>query len=157
MNGFLGFIIILLIIRIIYRANKKKKRDIEITQLEKRKVELETKIKDLENETVDSFDFVVTGSQFESNATGIKRENYIKKLTKNDELFLIPEPENEYDEFALLVVNNENIDIGYVPKPNNRLIIDHIINDKKAYSCYLKKTYEKGEYINAVVIIELYE
>ena len=50
----------------------------------------------------------------------------IKKLAKalnvDDEVRLVREPKNPYDELAILVKNSDNRKLGYIPRQNNSII-----------------------------------
>ncbi len=50
---------------------------------------------------------------------GIKHHVFLLPKT-NDSLVLVPEPNNEYDRFAVAVYNTLSQKIGYVPKYNNK-------------------------------------
>lgn len=38
-----------------------------------------------------------------------------KELVVGDMIWLMPEPDNEYDEFAIRVLNSQGKDLGYIP------------------------------------------
>lgn len=51
----------------------------------------------------------------------IERAN---KLQKGEPLYLVPEPNNEYDNNAIKVLTKDNVHIGYIPKELCRLFND---------------------------------
>ena len=51
----------------------------------------------------------------------IERAN---KLQKGETLYLVPEPNNEYDKNAIKVLTEDNVHIGYIPKELCRLFND---------------------------------
>jgi hypothetical protein len=103
---------------------------------------------------VKEFDCVVTGSQFDS-SNGVPREIYIDELQEFDPLELQPEPANEFDKNAILVLFDGK-DIGYVPKMFSKKISD-FLKEGKRVEAFVKKKYKKEKYLNCVMIIEIYE
>lgn len=59
------------------------------------------------------------------------RQSTIKNLHLNDEIILKPEPDNQYDNNAVLVVTKHNEEIGYIPKSDNKPIFNNLINNIK--------------------------
>ena len=51
---------------------------------------------------------------------GIK--SLAKALKKHEEVLLVREPKNEYDELAILVKNKEGKKLGYIPRQKNEAI-----------------------------------
>ena len=51
---------------------------------------------------------------------GIKK--LAKALRKHEEILLVREPKNEYDELAILVKNKEGKKLGYIPRQKNEAI-----------------------------------
>lgn len=45
-------------------------------------------------------------------------------IHKNDRLHLVREPSNQYDKYAIEVLNGDKIKLGYVPKNHNRVIAE---------------------------------
>lgn len=103
---------------------------------------------------IEEMDCVVAGSQFDS-SNGVPREIYIEDLQEYDPLELLPEPTNEVDKNAVLVLANGK-DIGYVPTNLSKRITDYLNSGYKLES-YVKKTYKKDKYLNCVIVIESYE
>ena len=54
---------------------------------------------------------------------GIRYRDNIDELLKNlkvgDKVILVREPENEYDDFAIMIQNEDKVKLGYVPRVNN--------------------------------------
>lgn len=46
------------------------------------------------------------------------------KLENGDDLFLIPEPDNEHDPLAIKVLTAEAAFVGYIPRSHNRRVHD---------------------------------
>lgn len=59
------------------------------------------------------------------------RQENIKKLHIGDELLLVLEPNNLYDKNAVLVTNNFNEEIGYIPRSDNKIIFDKLLSKQK--------------------------
>lgn len=67
----------------------------------------------------------VAGIRYE-NSDGSSRIKYLLKLTKNDKIKLLREPDNPYTEYAIKVVYGNNLQIGYIPKEKSKLISDYL-------------------------------
>lgn len=46
----------------------------------------------------------------------------MKKIKVDDQLLLIREPQNEYDEWAILVMTQDREKLGYIPRRENRIL-----------------------------------
>ena len=51
---------------------------------------------------------------------GIKK--LAKALKKHEEILLVREPENEFDDLAILVKNKDGKKLGYIPRQKNEVI-----------------------------------
>lgn len=85
---------------------------------------------------VTDFEASVTGIFYKSNVTGESRQKLIKKLEDYEPVSFKPEPSNEFDKNAVLVLNENNEDIGYLNKKvakeltpylNENYIIDAVV------------------------------
>lgn len=56
------------------------------------------------------------------------RQLNIQKIKVGDELVYIREPENAYDKNAILIKTKSGLEIGYVPKENNKTLAQNIDN-----------------------------
>ena len=65
-------------------------------------------------EIVDTFYIKAVGVTFDG------RQDRIKKLKQNQQLYLLPEPTNTYDKNAILITTKSGEDIGYVSKDYNK-------------------------------------
>ncbi|MCR5719436.1 MAG: HIRAN domain-containing protein [Lachnospiraceae bacterium] len=74
--------------------------------------ELEDLIKPLQHEIL-LFDSFVAGT------ANIKDETVFRELKKGDTLRLIREPDNKFDENAILVIDTKNRKLGYIPEKDN--------------------------------------
>lgn len=64
-------------------------------------------------------------------------ENYaslLKKLKEEDRLVLIREPQNEYDEWAILVMTETRKKLGYIPRRENRILARLMDAGKSIYA-----------------------
>jgi len=83
------------------------------------------------------FDYQITGTKYvEPEAWEI-----IKTLERGDELTLIAEPENEYDENAIAIYY-EDVKLGYVPKAVNAEMRLYSDDPELDYNCMFKKASE---------------
>lgn len=69
----------------------------------------------------------------------------IEKLKVNEQLFLVREPENKYDEFAIKVTTSSNKKIGYIPRENNKIISRLLDAGKELY--LIIKDIQKENYL----------
>ena len=57
---------------------------------------------------------------------GIRYRENIDELLKNlkvgDRVILVREPENEYDDLAIMIQNEDKVKLGYVPRVNNDIL-----------------------------------
>ena len=51
-----------------------------------------------------------------------KFEEYLSELSEGDRLILLREPQNEHDELAILVKDQKNRKLGYVPRAHNHVM-----------------------------------
>ncbi len=129
---------------IFFLLKKEKKKEIEVKQ--------DVKIKYL----VEEFEIVVTGS-FHKSKQGLERQELIKDLEVFAPLKFQKEPTNEYDPNAILVLNSDNNDIGYVRKSDTKLLHEYL-NDDYFVEAYVKKKYrvDGGKGIVAYVDVREY-
>ncbi|MBR4344025.1 MAG: HIRAN domain-containing protein [Lachnospiraceae bacterium] len=56
---------------------------------------------------------------------GLRYRDNIDELLKNlkvgDKVIFVREPENEYDDFAIMILNEDKVKLGYVPRVNNEI------------------------------------
>lgn len=67
----------------------------------------------------------LAGVTFPSVNTSMSRQEVIEKISPHAPIILVPEPNNEYDPFAIrvdVVLNNTQVDIGYLPKKGSASI-----------------------------------
>lgn len=67
----------------------------------------------------------ITGLQY---VRGIKR--LAQQLSIDDEVKLVREPDNEYDDLAIMIKNQDGAKLGYVPRVKNE-IISHLLDAGK--------------------------
>ena len=46
---------------------------------------------------------------------------------------MIPEPDNDYDEYAIRILNSDGKDLGYIPQEDNEEILDLLNLDEHEY------------------------
>ena len=49
-------------------------------------------------------------------------KSYLREIEIGDRLILLREPQNEYDDLAILVNNEKGHKLGYIPRKNNQII-----------------------------------
>ncbi|WP_298839056.1 HIRAN domain-containing protein [Clostridium sp.] len=86
---------------------------------------------------------------------GCNGENCAKALDLNagESLQLVLEPQNEYDKNAIKIVNENNVNIGYVPRYYNGCVAE-LINKGYMYSCNVYEV-QKDNNCNECVKIQL--
>ena len=105
MEAFLGLItlIILIVLIVFFRRPKKSKIDY-YQKPEKFKRKIQT------------IYFNISGVKFNSIKRGEPRTEILRYLEVLHPVKLKHEPENEYDDLAILVIDSDDNDLGYVPK-----------------------------------------
>lgn len=77
---------------------------------------------------------------FECDIRGhFKHQSECKKLVVGDLVWLIPEPDNEYDEHAIRVLNSNGKDLGYIPSEDNEDILHLLYKDGAEYCSKITK------------------
>ena len=61
------------------------------------------------------------------------RQQLIEKLKPGDKLYFRPDPSNQYDNYAVQVVNAAGEQLGFVSKEQNRTIFENLINNNGMY------------------------
>ena len=107
------------------------------------------------------YDTVITGISKGNN--GVNPQDYIEELEIGEEVFLIAEPENKYDKYAVKVCNKDGIQLGWIPRGNDvtseKLQID--ISERLQKGCtvlarVLKKYETQQGYIGIVIVVARY-
>jgi hypothetical protein len=71
---------------------------------------------------------------FECDVRGhFKHQAECEKSAVGDIVWLIPEPDNEYDEFAIRILNSNGKDLGYIPSEDNEEILGLLSSGKAEY------------------------
>jgi hypothetical protein len=71
---------------------------------------------------------------FECDVRGhFKHQSECEKSLVGDLVWLMPEPDNEYDEFAIRILNSNGRDLGYIPTEENEEILDLLSSGKAEY------------------------
>jgi hypothetical protein len=73
-----------------------------------------------------------------------KNQLECKELVVGDMIWLMPEPDNEYDEFAIRVLNSQGKDLGYIPGEHNQEILG-LLGSEKAEYCSKITQIEKSD------------
>ena len=67
-----------------------------------------------------------------------------KKAVVGNMVWLIPEPDNEYDEFAIRILNSQGKDLGYVPSEDNQEILELLSLEKAEYCSKISQIKNDG-------------
>jgi hypothetical protein len=68
------------------------------------------------------------------------------KLRNGDLVYLVPEPDNEYDENAIKLLTKDGLDIGYVPASKNKGFFKLLENTHPNYCARVKEVKGGGQY-----------
>ena len=107
------------------------------------------------------YDTVITGINKENN--GINPQDYIEELVIGEEVFLIADPQNKYDEYAVKVCNKDGVQLGWIPRghdvDSSKLQTD--ISTRLQKGCtvlarVLKKYETQQGYIGIVIVVARY-
>lgn len=79
------------------------------------------------------------------------RQSIIDQLNEGEEVKFIREPDNPYDEFAILVMTEKG-DIGYIPKEHAPRMADHM-DDGFEYQAQIYSVHGGGELSLGVVLL----
>jgi len=112
----------------------------------------------------DNFEFVpeFNKTKIEFDLAGTSHSDGLTKLqdkiNENDDLFLLPEPENEFDENAVRVLypgeDGEKIPIGYVPRYYARQIKE-ILASQDAYSAMVKRIRANSRFPDENILVSV--
>ncbi len=58
------------------------------------------------------------------------RQPFFEEIKEGQKVFLMPQLNNEFDDNAVMIVDAEGRDLGYVPKENSKAITELINADK---------------------------
>ena len=92
---------------------------------------------------------------FECDIRGhFKHQLECKKSVVGDMIWLRPEPDNEYDEFAIRILNSQGKDLGYVPSEDNEEILELLGSEKAEYCSKISQIEndESGETLPYITI-----
>ena len=93
---------------------------------------------------------------FEFDARGhFRYQPACRKSLAGDLVWFISEPNNEYDEYAIKIVNSNNKMLGYVPSEENEDIYN-LLRSKEAKSCARVTKIEINSENEALPYVELY-
>ncbi len=82
---------------------------------------------------------------FECDVRGhFKHQKECEKCVVGDLVWLIPEPDNEYDEFAIRILNANGRDLGYIPSEDNEEILE-LLSAGDAEYCAKISSIEKDD------------
>lgn len=128
-------------------AEAAKKAKKEAAERKRERLELERE----ERRTPDDeFDFMVAGVHAEGR--GLIVEKYVQP---GDRVRLIPEPDNPFDEDAVIVALMDGQIIGYVPRTDST-DVSMTIGDGGYYVASVKKLLTRGSPIRPVVVVQFY-
>jgi hypothetical protein len=82
---------------------------------------------------------------FECDVRGhFKHQIECEKCVVGDLVWLIPEPDNEYDAFAIRILNSNGRDLGYIPSEDNEEILE-LLSTAEAEYCAKISSVEKDD------------
>ncbi len=111
------------------------------------KFDLDELIKPLQKE-IFLFDTFIAGTM------KLTDTSVIEKLREGDKLFFQREPENRYDDNAIMVLNSEKVKIGYVPEKDN-VIFSRLMDAGKMLTGKVTEIKMKSGYTQVAIGIYL--
>lgn len=87
-------------------------------------------------------------------------EQLMAELQEGDELLLVREPDNMYDQLAILVLDAKKRKLGYIPRRKNE-VVARLMDAGKRFYAQVRKVESQGEVSNwkyiyiAVFMVEL--
>ena len=82
---------------------------------------------------------------FECDVRGhFKHKTECQDAVVGDLVWLIPEPDNEYDAFAIRILNSNGRDLGYIPSEDNEEILELLSSGKAEYSAKISSIEKDG-------------
>ena len=108
----------------------------------------------LDQEPEKKIEFYAAGVQFREGW----REN-LKALKEEDELFLVPEPTNKFDDCAVKIVSKAEVFLGYVPAKTrkNIWVLDRLFEGKQLFATVLSSLPESKPYQALLVEVKIKE
>ncbi len=94
------------------------------------------------------FDTYIAGTSF------IENSDVFKSLKENDHLILRREVDNKFDENAILVLNQNNQKLGYIPRKDNE-IFSRLLDAGKILTASIKEINLKGDFYTIKIKIYL--
>lgn len=122
----IGLILEITLINKLFFKKKKEKLN---------KQHLNEKLKHL----VDEFEIIVTGIYYNSEKTGEKRQDLIRKTNIYDPVTFERDLNNNFDDNAVFVLNNEGVDLGYVKSSETYLLTPYLNENYFIDACIEKK------------------
>lgn len=102
-------------------------------------------------EPFQTIDIMIAGYSFGN------RQSHIASVHEFEKVILLPEPENEFDENAIKLLNKNNLEIGYIPSKKNKQVLALILG-KFEYEAYIKKIIlTKQDELLPVIVINFYK
>ena len=78
---------------------------------------------------------------FECDVRGhFKHQSECEKSAVGDLVWLMPEPDNEYDAFAIRILNSNGMDLGYIPSEDNEKILELLSSEEAEYCSRISST-----------------
>lgn len=79
---------------------------------------------------------------FECDVRGhFRHQSECAKLVAGEVVWLMPEPDNEFDENAIRVLNSSGNDLGYIPSDDNEELLELLVFEKKNIAQEFQKLY----------------
>lgn len=96
----------------------------------------------LDRESAGEYEFYLAGARHYLGCEGNKCINAIE-INEGDEIHLIHESENQYDESAIRIENDKNQILGYVPRYYTKAYLE-FINEKRIDAGYVVSVYKEN-------------
>lgn len=98
----------------------------------------------------------VVGEQFKSERVDKSRQELISELKKKDIIILEREPDNPYDENAIVVLNMNNEDIGYIPKNDQSKLLPYLGKSKYRITTRVSEIENRHDGLNVRLKVNVY-
>jgi hypothetical protein len=77
---------------------------------------------------------------FECDVRGhFRNQSECAKLVAGEVVWLLPEPDNEYDENAIRILNSNGNDLGYIPSEENEELLELLVSENQEYCSRISK------------------
>ena len=99
----------------------------------------------------------VVGEQFKSERTGKSRQELIALMKYNDSVLVEKEPNNPYDSKAIVVLNTDREDIGYIAKDDQSKLSSYLGKDSYRIRAVVSEIAQKHNGLNVRIKVNIYK